>query len=179
MSACGYPKNPLQLQGAAQLPLQSPLPALPPCAAHPWSRIRLETGRPRSFQTLKLLLTTSLAFSHSFQDRQLRSRSLLRLLIPKKSCGKAGTVRDREETAKSIPTAPYSSFTNVTNPTFPARTRRKAEPGRAGIAAKRLERGKLEEKPDSRSERPFPLPPRAHSSQERSRAPAGRSEGLG
>lgn len=188
----GTPQTPCSSK--AQLSSFSKVP-LPPCLlvlALPFpspsleqdpGTVCLETGRLRSSQTPKLLLTTSLALPHSFQGRQLRSRRLPRLLIPKKSCGKAGTVRDTQGTAKSIPHRSLPKFHQRHKPCFSGP---KLHEGRAGKEGKGWNRGepagerggKPEEKPDSRSERPFPPPPCAHSSRERSRAPAGTNEPL-
>lgn len=195
MSTCGYPTNPLQLQGTAQFLLQSPTPALPPCAGAAFPEAIPGAGSwngvPGNRETEELP-DPQAAFNHFLGASSLFPRQAAAL--PKlaaasnsqKELWKSGeTVRDTQGTAKSIPHLSLPKFHQRHKPCFfrPEVARRQSweGKGRAGIAGSRLERGrgKPEEKPDSRSERPFPPPPCAHSSRERSRAPAGTNEPLG
>lgn len=193
MTTCGYPTNPLQLQGAAQFLLQSPTPALPPCAGaafpEPIPGAGSWNGVPGNRETEELP-DPQAAFNHFLGASSLfpRQAAALPTLAAASNSQKelwksGGTVRDTQGTAKSIPHRSLPKFHQRHKPCFSGP---KLHEGRAGKGREGLELrgagwrggGKPEEKPDSRSERPFPPPPCAHSSRERSRAPAGTNEPL-
>lgn len=193
MSTCGYPTNPLQLQGAAQFLLQSPTPALPPCAGaafpEPIPGAGSWNGVPGNRETEELPAPQA-AFNHFLGASSLFPRQAA--VLPKlaaasnsqKELWKSGeTVRDTQGTAKSIPHRSLPKFHQRHKPCFSGPKLHEGRAGREGLESRgagwRERGGKPEEKPDSRSERPFPPPPCAHSSRERSRAPAGTNEPLG
>lgn len=165
MSTCGYPTNPLQLQGAAQFLLQSPTPALPPCAGaafpEPIPGAGSWNGVPGNRETEELPAPQA-AFNHFLGASSLFPRQAAALPTlaaasnSQKELWKSGeTVRDTQGTAKSIPHRSLPKFHQRHKPCFfrPEVARRQSGKGRAGIAGSRLERSG-----GSRRRSPIPAP---------------------
>lgn len=142
MSTCGYPTNPLQLQGAAQFLLQSPTPALPPCAGaafpEPIPGAGSWNGVPGNRETEELPAPQA-AFNHFLGASSLFPRQAAALPTlaaasnSQKELWKSGeTVRDTQGTAKSIPHRSLPKFHQRHKPCFSGPKLHEGRAGREG-----------------------------------------------